>query len=101
MWLGLSCPKCAEIGEQVVQIRHGEVDARDFGSSSERCFSHVEQRVLHAHAVMRGKFLEQDGDNSGADFGEFWGNRDIVPRDGRTCPEDAVGRRVSALSGGL
>ena len=47
-----------------------------FGSSIQRCFSHVEERVLHAHAVMRRKFLQQGGDDPGADFGEVLGSRE-------------------------
>ena len=51
--------KGAEVGEQVVQVGHGEGDARNFRCCRERGFAHVKECVLNAHAVMSRKLLEQ------------------------------------------
>ncbi len=60
--VGIVLPKGAEIGQQMMQVRHGECDAGNFRCGVKSGFSHIEERVLHAHAVVRGKFLQQRGE---------------------------------------
>src|ERR1700739_924043 len=40
--VGIVLPERTEIRKQVVQVRHGEMDARDFGSRGEGSLAHVE-----------------------------------------------------------
>ena len=70
--VGIVLPEGTEIREQVVQVGHGEMDARDLRRGAKRGFAHVEERVLHAHAVVRGKFLEQRGDDPARTSAKFW-----------------------------
>ena len=69
--IGIVLAEWSQVGEQVMQIGHGERDAGNLGSGFESGFSHVEERVLHTHAVMRGKLLEQGGDDTSANLFEI------------------------------
>jgi len=53
--VGIVLAEGSQIGEQMMQVGHGELDIRDFGGRFESGFAHVEERVLHAPAVVRGE----------------------------------------------
>lgn len=95
--VGIVLAEWAEICQQVMQVRHREVDACDLRCSGERSFPHVEQGVLHAHAVVGGEFFQESGDDPAAPVFKILLRRVVVPGDGRAGSEDAVGR---GLQGG-
>ena len=90
--------KRAQVRQQVVEIGHSERDARNLRRGGECGFSHVKQRVLHAHAVVRGKFLEQRGNDARADLSMIRICYCILPRHRRACAENAVRSRLKAVS---
>ena len=69
--VGIVLAEWSQVGEQVMQSGHGKRDACNLRSRVQCGFSHVEERVLHTHAVMRGKLLEQGGDDTSANLFEI------------------------------
>ena len=62
--VGIVLAEGAQIRKQMMQVGHGKMNARDLRRGVERGFAHVEERVLHAHAIVCGKCFEQRGDDA-------------------------------------
>src|SRR5579859_5197083 len=73
-----------------MKIWHSQVDARNFRRSSQCSLAHIKQGMLHAHAVVPGKFLQQGIDDLRAHLRKVWTGRNKVPRDGRLRAENAI-----------
>jgi hypothetical protein len=95
MWFGLSWPKGLRSASRWCRFGMVSVNASNLRSGVQRSFAHVEERVLHAHAVVRGKLLQQRGkirvrtcQHNPASLDAY--SHVTVAR----CAEDAIGGRL-------